>query len=198
MASDVDIANEALALVAGPGGGFTSFADQSREAQLCQRFYETSRDAVLEAANWWFAIKTATLSAPTTGDTYDNLVESGDTYALPSDCLRPIELMPADEVTTDWVCTAGRLLVTAQPSPILRYVAKIDDPSQFTPTFIKALAAYMAWQLAYPVTESRAKAADMYEHYKEMVKEARTVSGSVGRQARWMSNRATQIRARRS
>ena len=84
MPSVVDICNEAIDLLG--ASTITALSENSKEARLCNRRYDTVRDQVLRAHPWNAAIARATLAqdavAPEFGFTYQ--------YTLPTNpyCLK--------------------------------------------------------------------------------------------------------------
>ena len=60
MPSVVDICNEAMDLLG--AATITSLTENSKEARLCNRRFDTVRDTVLRSHNWNCAITRATLA----------------------------------------------------------------------------------------------------------------------------------------
>ena len=143
MASDVGICNLALYLLGMEPITAISPPDNTDRARLCAAWYPISRDAVLRAHDWNFAIERQELNL----DTPSNPV-SGYTYqfVLPTDpyCLRVIEVN--EDPTADWV-VEGRRLLTDDSTAIIKYLAQITTPGNFDSLFVEALAAKMATNL---------------------------------------------------
>lgn len=98
-----EIANRALVAIAARATITDFVMEQSPEAKLMRTLFEPTRDALLRAANWNFATKTAYLSllrsAPGTPENPDNSATTWDPatmppppwlyeYLYPSDCIR--------------------------------------------------------------------------------------------------------------
>jgi hypothetical protein len=75
--------------------------DSSVQAQLCARFYDVARDALLETANWGFAtkrIQLAQVTLPTYTDSAGNAVTGSWRYgyAVPADIINALAVLPAE------------------------------------------------------------------------------------------------------
>lgn len=148
MASVVDICNLALGHI-GTKAFISSLTDDSAEAEVCNRFYASTRDAALASAPWPFAKKRADLALL-------NTTREGWAfcYARPSTCLSPRfiwnglrnpradQLIPFEQQLDD----AGEalLICTNQPSAVLVYTARVENPGLYSPQFVSALS----WLLA--------------------------------------------------
>jgi hypothetical protein len=95
-------------------------------------------------------------------------------YDLPADCLRAIRVLAVEPeapviegigapLVSRWR-VGGRVIFLDIEDPALEYIADIPE-TDFDPLVDEAFAYYLAWQLAYPLTESRTMAADMQEQY---------------------------------
>ena len=54
------------------------------------------------------------------------------------------------------------------------YFSNAVSPSLFDPSFKEALACYMASKMAFPLTQSRTRAADLREQAEFLISEGRT------------------------
>lgn len=163
MASVVDICNQALSRL-GDSATVASIdpPEGSAQAEHCARFYPMARDALLESFPWKFAtrrVRLAALAVPSWNWAY--------AYALPSDCLHALAVLPADagsdadsqpfEVETG---EDGVLLVlTDQPAACLRYTSTVEDSARFPPLFVDALSWLLASSLAGPLMKGDVGAA---------------------------------------
>jgi hypothetical protein len=101
MSSEVDICNLALGSI-GDTARVASISppENSVQAQLCARFYPIARNTLLEMGSWGFAtrrVKLALVTNPTVQGTND----FGTwlyAYALPSECINAIAVIPASAV----------------------------------------------------------------------------------------------------
>ena len=180
MANVVQICNAALAHL-GDGATISSIdpPEGSAQAEHCQTFYPLARDSLLEMHAWGFATKRASLSQystnPTTAWAY--------AYAVPSDSINLIAILAsdaADDLTSGLdiyseeaagtyfpqpfvseTLTDGRQVIyTNQESAVLRYVASVTDPAQFSPLFTLALSWHLASLLAGPIIKGDQGAAE--------------------------------------
>lgn len=122
MTSEVDIANRALSAI-GTRSQITEMTEDSNEARNCKLLLEPLRDELLRMAPWNCAFNFANLSlvcsAPGTPENPNaggSIWEKGIPpppwsyeYAYPSDCLRPIYVVP--QFTTGF--TSGVPITTA-------------------------------------------------------------------------------------
>ena len=135
MVSTVDICN--LALDELGEAAITALDEGSPVANLCSRNYAPARDQVLRSHPWNFAVarrRLARLSAvPAFGFAY--------AYQRPTDWLRTISVHAGDG-GTDAVPyrMEGDRFVSGAADLFLRYIARIEDPNQYDPLFVDALA----------------------------------------------------------
>lgn len=155
MASETDIANLALAHL-GDNATVSSLdpPEGSAQAEHCARFYPIARDTMLEAHNWKFATRRATLALLD--------VESFNwsyAYAEPSGAMRIVSILPSEELSTD----AGEkfetggdddgnsLIYTNLEDATALYTVRVTDTTKFSPLFVDALSRLLAAYLAGPV-----------------------------------------------
>lgn len=181
MASVVDICNLALANL-GQNGNISSISppEGSQYAETCARFYPIARDLMLEMHNWSFATKRAQLAQL-------SQTPVGDwryAYAVPSDRIRIISLLPLVELdydnqgyqsqaiydrdrlqhrrsddsfgSIDFIEENG-ILYTNEPNAMVRYVWRVTDSTKFTPAFVDALSWLLASYLAGPIKKADPK-----------------------------------------
>lgn len=168
--SEVSICNSGLIRIGATR--IASLTEESKEAFLCFEQYPILRDEVLAAHPWNFAIKRATLpilgSTPSFGFGYE--------FQIPTDCLRVIEL---NEKHNDYQVEGDKLLYD-QDTVAIRYIARIEDTTKYSPMFVSALSARIAADLAYPLVQSNTVARDMKAHYERLLSEAKTVDAQEG------------------
>jgi len=180
----LDICNQALGEI-GLEAFLASDGDTMR-ARLCRSFYDATRQAVLRAHPWNFAIKRATFSA-TTAPAYDW------TYAftLPTDCLRVLDT----ETASDDFVVEGRTLLTQNGAPLkARYIANITDTTTFDALFTDALIARLSARLALPLTQKPAMAEVKWAEYHKRLAEARAMDGLEGTPLVTESNDLLEVR----
>lgn len=154
MATDptvLGIANMALSLV-GVTVPISDFDDGTTEAKACKLWYDQCRRALLTEVPWPFATATATLNQISGIEPLRR--EYG--YTLPDDLLVVQDIWSGavmdsadSRVRFEFEQYNGvRILVTDEDDASIVYTADIEDPLQFTPLFVDALAAGLAARLA--------------------------------------------------
>ncbi|MDK2769916.1 MAG: hypothetical protein KYX69_19635 [Sphingomonas sp.] len=170
MSSVVFICNLALANLGKPG--ISDIAEPSAEATACRRFYDHTRDTLLQVYPWRFAGAKVALAQVAN----DRPGEWGYAYVKPTDCLKarwvePVysETNPAPQdgdaaasVRHPHEIEGGRVYCDLSPA-VLRYTRRLTDPTRFSPLFIDALAWHLAVRLAMPMTRDPKVRADAYQ-----------------------------------
>lgn len=151
MASDVDICNMALAHF-GQDASIDSIdpPDGSAEAEHCARFYPTAREELLADFDWTWARAYARM-AQLENDRPDWQFR----YALPRDCLMPRRVLPDGfgdaEIDGQDYERAGASIYTDAPAAVLRYTARVVDPTLFSPGFSTSLSWLLASYVSGPI-----------------------------------------------
>ncbi len=161
MASDVDIAN--LALTKLGDVRIASFDDNVKPAREILAVYDLLRDKLQRRYVWNFCKTRENLAADVDTPAFDFTYQ----YTLPSDCLRV--LMAADYYPRISLSDAngspgqdyrieGRKILTRDSGALpLLYLKRVTDPTQFDAAFVDAFAAFLAYNLAEPLTQSNTK-----------------------------------------
>lgn len=177
MASEVDISNNALALL-GDSATVASLNPPSGSIQAvhCARFYPMARDALLEMHTWGFSTRRVqpTLLAETPPSPW------AYAYSAPSDVLNFIAILDpnaSDDYSAglaqygnvagaypnnigvytpqpfavEMDSSGNQIILTNQQNAVLRYSGHITDTTQFSPLFIEGLVLLLASKLAGPV-----------------------------------------------
>ncbi len=158
----VNICNQALFLLG--ENKIQSLEEDSTEADVCAEFYPSSRDACLRELKPSFARKRTifTTAGPKPAWGF------GNSYALPQDCLLVIEqdnVSLQDRSQRAWR-VEGREFLTDRTDPRIIYIKKDDAiESLMDGSFIKALSCYVAYEIAYALTNSNDKVSAMYDLY---------------------------------
>jgi hypothetical protein len=161
------LANLALTKL-GPGGGFiTDFdSDTSVQAQCARRTFDAVRMEVNEVHHWRFARKRAALAAAPEAPAWGFASQ----FPLPEDFLRILSV----EGSNASYEVEGALLLSDESGPLnIRYLARIDDLSKYSPSFIAALAARWAAEMCPTITKSTSKSEDLWTQYGQALKQAR-------------------------
>jgi len=174
MASIVEMCNSALNMLG--ASNIISLTEDSKNARLLNQRYESARDAVFRSHNWNCLVKRVELAA----DTETPAFEYDKQYTLPADCLRVIKTQHSNKVDSDIHKIEGRKLLTDETEIKIVYVARIEDVNQYDVLLQEAIAARLASELAYAITQSTGVAQLMQQAYADKIKEARYLDATEG------------------
>lgn len=186
MPSQVDICNLALSHI-GDSATVSSIdpPEGSAQAEHCARFYSPALASLLEMHPWSFAtLRTSLASVANPSSTYAyayalpsdavNLLailapDAKDDFSSPAQTVANVYDNPYSrtiigggytpvDYTTE---TNGgqEILLTNQPSAVLRYTRMVTDTTKFPPLFTRTLSWLLAADLAGPVLKGSAGAA---------------------------------------
>jgi len=146
-ATEVRIANLALLRV-GVTALIDSLNEASTEARAVKAAYVPARDEVLASHKWTFATRRAQLAAVA------GVKVKGwaGVFALPADFLQDVDVWagmrtPSSRGRARYALEHGpdgQVLLTDEPSPELRYIARVSNAARYPPLVVEALA----WRLA--------------------------------------------------
>jgi len=169
-ASDVAICNLALQKLGAER--IVSLTQDHPNARHCNVAFAPTRNKLLRRYAWSFAKARASLAAHATAPAFD----FDYAYPVPTDFMRLI--LPPNEV--DWIVErhqGRRAILSNDTGPLeIRYIATVEDPTEFDPLFDDALAAALAWQMCEAITQSNTKKADLVEEFKEGIRVARQMN----------------------
>ena len=184
-ASTVSICNQAIGWVG--GNIITSLDDGTDEANLCKINYDNLRNAVLESADWTFAMKRFRVAPLTEVPEYG----FSKSFLLDPSILRVISVGTGneynDENDIDWVREENHILCN-ESVIYLRGIVEITDPTRFSSNFVQALAARLAADLAIPIASSRQLQSDMWALFEKKSGLAMSLDGKQGRSQRIRSS----------
>lgn len=171
--STVSIANGALTLLGDKL--ITDLTENTEQGRAVNARYEHVRDAVTRAHPWKSALSLANIATNATTPEWGFTNE----FNLPTDpyCLRVLEI--EDLEMEQWE-VQGRKVFCDNSSINMRYIKRLLDPMQMDALLIDAISARLAHDVAYRLTGSRAMRGDMWRHYQEVLKEARSINGQEG------------------
>ena len=183
MPSVVDICNEAMDLLG--AATITSLTENSKEARLCNRRFETVRDAVLRAHPWNAAIARADLAQDSATPAFGFNFQ----YTLPNDpyCLRVLsfwnvnvdnELTPYDSQVMYKI--EGRKILSNEETCKIIYVSRVTDTEQYDALLSSTIAHRLASETAYAITGSNSIAQQMFSLYETRIREARSMDAMEG------------------
>jgi|TARA_R110002020_G_scaffold22513_7_gene76087 hypothetical protein len=172
MSSEAEICSNALSLLG--DDPITALTDDSTRARLCNRFYASTRDSVLRAFTWNFAITRQALAQSTTTPNFEFSFQ----YQLPEDpfCLKALKI---DDDYEKWR-VEGRFLLTNASTVSLQYIARITDVGQYDALFTESLEYRLAEKMAWPITQNNKSVEVFNALYTQKLAEARTMSSQEG------------------
>ena len=189
-ASEVDIANMALSWLG--ADRITAFDDNTTEANLVNLNYPRSRDTVLESREWTFAVKRMTLTPD--GDPPD--FDFSQRFLIPAEVLRVLtvdrrNIVSPNELTfnfiegeqQNWV-REGRYILANNDIVFVRAIIRIEDTQKFSESFVHAVAARLAADIAVAITRSRTLQQQMFALYDAKLQDAAATDGLQGRSKR--------------
>lgn len=184
--SEVAVCNLALAAVGDSPITSMNPPDDTERARLCARFYAEFRDELLDEIKPNFAIARAALNRlvapPAFGYAYQ--------FDLPPDCLR---VVTAETSGGDWRIE-GRALLTNTDSVSIQYVVRVTDVTRFSPKFTAALVAYLASQMAYPLTKLVSLQDMRLKIYLRALDDAKDSEGAEGTPLTFSTTRLQDVR----
>jgi len=174
--SKTELINKSLTLLG--AAPITSIDDDTNNARIVNRVYETSLRSILSECKWNFATKRALLSVVTdtmawtyTGEVY--------VYQKPVDMIR---IFGTNDDNAMWR-EEGDFIISDTSGLGVLYVYYLDNPDKYPAQFIEAFSDKLASDIAYMVLNSATKAKEMYEKYKTVtLPDARSENAQVGRQ----------------
>lgn len=170
MSVEVDICTSAMIkLGAEP---INDLLDDTKEARLCRIQYPKIRDAVLRSAPWSFALKRIQLSPVSE----DLLFGDENIFQLPQDCVRFFKLYGGDTSTysRDVYKIEGDRLITSLATVQGWYVTNDVEPEKYDSNFKEAVAAMLAADLCYAITQSNNLKQDLLVQARIFIDEARS------------------------
>jgi len=170
MASIVGICNGALNQL----GATTilSLSEDSKNARLCNSRYTQIRDALFRTHPWNCLQKRVQISADTTAPAWG----FKNAYTLPADCLRLLKILDYD---SNYKVEGRKILSNTSGMKIL-YVARVTDPNEYDELLRETLSASLGADIAFGVTSNNQTAKNMYELFKDKLRDARFVDSTEG------------------
>lgn len=180
--STVDLYNMALDLI-GARSNVSSPAEQSREAEACNRWFPNIRDQVLASAPWNEATKMARLAQLAVHD--DDTWLQGEprpdqlyAFSLPADLLRPQYVSGYGTFSIQSYGAENRALMTNGTSPILIYTFRQTQVGMWGPELQMAIMHGLAARLCIPLTGKTSRAKLLIEQANDVILAARETSAN--------------------
>ena len=197
MASVVDICNEAMDLLG--AATITALTENSKEARLCNRRFETVRDSVHRAHPWNVAVTRKQLAKDSEAPSFGFLYQ----FTLPSDpyCLRVMslhtetvdsEISPYD--TQAMFKIEGRKVLTNEETCRIVYISRVEDTELYDSSLSNAIAYRLAAETSYAITGSTSVSQQMFSLYEARLREARSMDAIEGKADSIISDAFTNIR----
>lgn len=196
----VDIANMALSWLG--SAPITSIDDETDRANQLQINYIPARDATLEAHDWTFAIERFIPAQSATAPVYG----AGIAYDIPPQILRVIACDSGDTTGNstftskinqkeqiDWQLEGDKIICDLDVI-YCRGIRRIEEEGRFSPLFVHAFAAKLAFLLAQNITSDPNIAQNVYGMYEQFIKEAKSRDGLQGRSMRIRQRRLLKSR----
>lgn len=161
-----------------------SLDGSNKRARLCKEQYEKVRNDLLQSHPWNFAITRKTLALVAT---YTPSFEYSKAFQIPSDVLRVLDtsLNTGHQIgERKWNIEIDpdsnvKLLVCNESAVDIRYIKDIDEPF-FTPAFAELLAAKMAVEISYAITQSAKMTALLQKQFDDKIKDVRSFDAMEG------------------
>jgi len=150
-ADQVKICNVALILVG--ADEILTFADEVREAKVCEVLFQGTKDSMIAATDWKWARKQVQLTKLTTPPTTIDEFGHENAFLLPADMIRLIAVdQPSDNFTI-----VGENLTSNRTDVFIQYTHSVDE-LEFPPAFKRALEFELAALLSIALIEDASKA----------------------------------------
>lgn len=184
MASQTDWANRALDKIGEKP--VITLDNNTPQGALINRMFVPLLEGELRARKWSFSIKRVQLAA----DVATPVFGYGQQFQLPEDCLRVLSILNIDvgPDLSDYRGAPNQLYVIegrkilygrpAQGSPApsnpmpLRYIARIEDTTQWDSSFGDAFACRLAVEIAERLTQSSDKRKLAWDEYQMAIRRA--------------------------
>jgi hypothetical protein len=184
MASDIDIASNALILIG--DNPISSFTEPGAGAQAAANLYEETYKQVLSEHPWTFALKEQKLNRLSASP--DPLTNWKYAFQNPTDLIRYWAIFPWSNYNQ-----VGDLIYSNQDELLARYVYKVAE-SQLPAHFVKTLEYKLASDFALLVTEDDGKSALFEQKYRQTLAFARATDSQGHPQQPIISQPFTDVR----
>ena len=159
MASKTELINKAITLIGGTP--ITNITDDTNNARIMNRVYDTSLRALLSECSWNFAIK-RTLLATSSDSLAWNDEGVNIVYVRPSDAVR---IFRVSDRNATWY-EVGDYIVSDTNGLGIEYVQYLDTTSKFPSSFVEALVDRLCSDTAFMVLNDVKIAKAYLEKYK--------------------------------
>lgn len=172
MATKIDIANQALALLG--ESPITGFSEDSSVARLANLTFDNYRDSVIRDHLWNFAMRRDSLTAEATAPKWG----FARSYPLPSDLLRFVSI---NDTSRSPFRIENQRVLSDLESPIeILYVARVTNTESYDALFVDALSTYLAWRWSERLSGTSSLVESLRTEYSAIVQNARSMDGQEG------------------
>lgn len=174
--TQTDILNKALTLVG--AAPVISIDDDTENARVCSRVYETALRTVLSECKWNFATKRALLSEIVNTLDFEFIGES-NVYQKPTDMIRIYDTNPQRAIWRE----EGDYIIADSSGFGLQYVYFLDTPSKYPGYFLEAFIDKLAADIGYSIVNSGTLAEKFIDKYEKIsLPKAITANSQTGTQ----------------
>jgi hypothetical protein len=173
--NQVEICNLALGWLAAKP--ITSIDDDTTEAKLCKASWTASRDTLLEAREWSFAVQRF---GPLPASTEAPAFYWTKKFQIPTTVLRVLRCVDAAGEQVDWQ-REGQFVVCDQVVLYMVALVRVEDAASWSPSFAYALSARLAADLCMSVNENGARRDQFLQLAEMALKRAATQDAMQGR-----------------
>jgi hypothetical protein len=164
-----DICNMALRAVGEQT--IMNLTETSKNAEICNLYFEQVYKDLLRDENWNFAIRRVILAETTSDPTFGY----SNSFMLPADHIKTIRLTEQTQFKIE-----GELLLTNSDSASMVYVAYQDDMNKLDAKFVKNLYLALAVEMAYTLVENNTIINGLLPRLEKAELDARFVNSSEG------------------
>lgn len=170
--SKVSICNMAIGYLQ-KSNAIISITQNSTEAVLLNTLFDETLDVLLEGHPWNFAVTRAELARLAAAPEFEYTYQ----FQLPNYpyCLRVLEVYDGNENEITDYRIEGRYLLCNSTSVLIKYIKRVTNYSEMSPSFRTAFAYYLASELAEPLTNSSTLATNMTNKFAYFIKKARMI-----------------------
>lgn len=193
MASSIDICNLALQWCGQPR--ITSLLTPTNALEeLCALNYPLARDACLEEHAWSFALKRVILD-PTN---IDPVWGDGFTFQIPTDAITVLRVFSIQDHQSNQIPgwrKEGGVIYAKWDEAYAIIISRETNTNLYSPTFVQALAARLAMDIAIPLTDSMQLMTTMREQYAIKLREAVSADGIQGSREIFLAEDLINVRS---
>lgn len=188
---EIGICNLAISLVG--GNSIISFADESVEAEECERYYDEARKFCLEKRDWTFASSARQLALNEEAP----VVEFANGFNLPSDCL--VVRFVSDSADLDYQINHQidkRVLSADSETVFIKYTKNITDTVLFSPSFRIALSHKLAEFISSAITGDKTLKRNLMAESEVILDDGGAIDGMQGTPRKTKASRLLGARFR--